>query len=205
MDPLDYGNAEEAVLTAREAFRTKDFLQCIDTLCVQLKSRLAAYGQVCDRFGFLLDFPTMQPGSIQAAAEKLTTFYSNDLDANFGDELLQFQVFLRGYLHQKEEDCTMEQFMYSLMIDKDVQATFPNVEVALKIYLTLMVANCSGERSFSKLKLIKNLMRTTMGQTRLTNLTIMSLESDILRGLDFTEIIHTFALQKARKVVFQRQ
>ena len=147
----------------------------------------------------------MQPGSIQAAAEKLTTFYSNDLDANFGDELLQFQAFLREFLHQKEEDCTMEQFMYSLIIDKDVQATFPNVEVALKIYLSLMVANCSGERSFTKLKLIKNLMRYTMGQTRLTNLTIMSLESDKLRGLDFTEISHTFALQKARKVVFQRQ
>lgn len=187
------------MLTAREAFRTKGFLQCIDTICVQLKSRLAANGQVCDRFGFLLDFPTMQPGSIQAAAERLTTFYSNDLDANFGDELLQFQAFLREFLHQKEEDCTTEQFMYSLIIDKDVQATFPNVEVALKIYLSLMVANCSGERSFTKLKLIKNLMRTTMGQTRLTNLTIMSLESDKLRGLDFTEIIHTFALQKARK------
>ena len=103
-------------------------MQCIDTLCVQLKSRLAAYGQVCNRFGFLLDFLTMQPGSIQAAAEKLTTFYSNDLDANFGDELLQFQAFLREFLHQKEEDCTMEQFMYSLIIDKDVQATFPNVD-----------------------------------------------------------------------------
>ena len=26
LDPLDYGNAEQAVLTAREAFRTKGFM-----------------------------------------------------------------------------------------------------------------------------------------------------------------------------------
>ena len=27
---------------------------------------------------------------------------------------------------------------------------FPNIEIALRIYLCLMVPNCSGERSFSK-------------------------------------------------------
>lgn len=32
---------------------------------------------------------------------------------------------------------------------------FPNVEIALRIFLSMMVTNCSGERSFSKLKRIK--------------------------------------------------
>lgn len=34
----------------------------------------------------------MQLGPIQATTKKLTDFYSNDVDANFGNELLQFQV-----------------------------------------------------------------------------------------------------------------
>ena len=53
--------------------------------------------------------------------------------------------------------------MYGLIVNQDVQATFPNVQVVLKMYLTLMVTNCSGELSFSKLKLIENMMLTTMG------------------------------------------
>ena len=49
--------------------------------------------------------------------------------------------------------------------------------------------------------LIKNTMHTTMGQTRLTHLTIMSMESDILHGLDLTKVIHQFASRKARKMI----
>ena len=78
---------------------------------------------------------------------------------------------------------------------------FPNVEVVLRIYLSMMVSNCSGERTFSKLKRIKNEVRSTMGETRLNFLSIMSIESDILRDLDFSSIIETFACQKPRKVV----
>ena len=41
--------------------------------------------------------------------------------------------------------------------------TFPNIEIALRIYLSLMVSNCSCERSFSKLKRIKNELRNRIG------------------------------------------
>ena len=42
------------------------------------------------------------------------------------------------------------------------------------------------------------MMHTPMGQTRLT---IISMESDILCGLDLTEVIHQFASRNARKVI----
>jgi len=60
-------------------------------------------------------------------------------------------------------------------------------------------SNCSAERSFSKLKLIENRLRTSMTQERLVNLA-MSIESDILREIDFTTIITDFAAAKSRKV-----
>ena len=78
--------------------------------------------------------------------------------------------------------------------------TFSNVEIALRIYLVLMVANCSGERSFSKLKLIKNRLRTSVVQDRLVNLAIMSIESDVMGDLDLSAIIEEFVMQKSRKV-----
>jgi len=42
--------------------------------------------------------------------------------------------------------------------------------------------------------------RTTMTQESLVNLAIMSIESDILREIDFTAVINDFAVAKSRKV-----
>jgi hypothetical protein len=64
-----------------------------------------------------------------------------------------------------------------------------------------MVSNCSGERAFSKLKIIKNRLRTTLSQEKLNWLSLMSIESDVLRSIDFRDIINDFANSKARKVL----
>ena len=90
--------------------------------------------------------------------------------------------------------------MYRLIIGKGMQDAFPNVAVALRMYLVLMVTNCSAERSYSKLKLIENRLRTSTSHERLVHLTIMSIESDILHEIDFTDIINTFAKGQSRKV-----
>ena len=81
---------------------------------------------------------------------------------------------------------------------------FPNVCIALRIYLTLPVglSNCSGERSFSHLKRIKSSLRSTMGQDRLANLTLLNIESEILTDLDFQDIIDSFSTLKARRKDF---
>ena len=62
-----------------------------------------------------------------------------------------------------------------------MKSVFPNIEIALRLYLTLMVSNCKGEMSFSRLKMTKNQLRSAMDQKRLNNLSIMSIENDILK------------------------
>ena len=45
-------------------------------------------------------------------------------------------------------------FLHKINIDKPIKCAFPNVEIAQRTNLILMVTNCSGKRSFSKLKYI---------------------------------------------------
>ena len=68
------------------------------------------------------------------------------------------------------------------------------------MYLIIMVTNCSGERSFPKLKYIKKRQRTTMTNELVTHLSLMSIEYDILRETDFDDLITDFAQRKGRKV-----
>lgn len=61
----------------------------------------------------------------------------------------------------------------------DMENLVPNAMIAYRIWLTLPITVAHGERSFSKLKIIKNYMRSTMSQDRLNGLTIISIENDL--------------------------
>ncbi|KAF0755965.1 zinc finger MYM-type protein 1-like [Aphis craccivora] len=71
---------------------------------------------------------------------------------------------------------------------------------ALKIYRCLMVTNATGERTFSKLKLLKNCHRSSMTQERLNSLAIMITENDILQKTDLKDILLEFTTKKLRRV-----
>lgn len=89
--------------------------------------------------------------------------------------------------------------MLVTLIEK-LELVFPNLVIALRILLTLPVSITSGERSFSKLKLIKNYLRSTMGQDRLSDLALISIESSLCDSLDINDIIDDFANLKTRRV-----
>lgn len=79
---------------------------------------------------------------------------------------------------------------------------YPNVVISYRIFLTLPVTVASSERSFSKLKLIKTYLRSTMTQDRLTNLAILTIENDITKNLNYTEVIDQFANLNVEKLSF---
>ena len=68
--------------------------------------------------------------------------------------------------------------------------------------LTIPVTVASAERSFSKLKLIKSYLRTTMLQERLSGLAMLSIENDLLDKLEYSYSINKYASQKARMINF---
>lgn len=76
---------------------------------------------------------------------------------------------------------------------------FPNVCIVYRLFLTIPVANCEAERSFSVLKRIKNLYRSSMLDSRLSSLTKLTIKTKLLRTLDFDDVIREFAEKKCRK------
>lgn len=86
--------------------------------------------------------------------------------------------------------------------DRNLQELCPNVWIVLRILLIIPLTVANGERSFSKLKLIKTYLRSTIYQSRSTNLATLSIENEIAEKLDFDCLIKEFADRKDRKVKF---
>ena len=104
-------------------------------------------------------------------------------------------------MHGQYSDDPLKILLFLFSRNRD--AHFPNFFTALRILLTVPVTVASGERSFSKLKLIKNYLRSTMLQDRLCNLSILSIENEVAKSIDYSEVIDDFASLKlkARKML----
>ena len=80
---------------------------------------------------------------------------------------------------------TTEQF-YILL--SSMQTAFPDLFALVRAALTIPVSSTTAERSFSALKGIKTYLRSTMSEERLTHLSILSIERDLSKFLDYDKI-----------------
>ena len=94
---------------------------------------------------------------------------------------------------------SLELRMYKILVDNKLETLFPNTFIPFRIYLSLMISNCSGERSFSTLKRIKSQVRLSMTQKRLNSLTLLSVDHELLWKMDFSSLINDLAIQKSHK------
>ena len=66
---------------------------------------------------------------------------------------------------------------------------YPNNEIVLCIYLTIPVTVASCEWSFSKLKLVKTYLKSTLSQEHLSILAMLSVEHKLLVSLNYDSVI----------------
>ena len=78
---------------------------------------------------------------------------------------------------------------------------YPNVSIAYRILLTIPVTIASAERSFSKLKLLKNYLRSIMSQEILNGLAICTIEMAILDTIDLKTVLDHFASRNVRRSI----
>ena len=141
----------------------------------------------------------MEDQEIRIACANLDEFYKNDIiQDDFQNEVIN----LKG-IHTANFGPTaigpLE--LLNVISNMKLDSLFQNVCIVLRIFVTLPVTVASAERSFSKLKLIKNFLRNAISQERLNDLAILSIENELARQANFDELIDTFASRKARKAI----
>ncbi|KAJ8866872.1 hypothetical protein PR048_032734 [Dryococelus australis] len=111
-------------------------------------------------------------------------FYNNDLqDKNEGALTAELRLW---YIKFNKKGSDVPRSAIGLLSDcnKDI---YPNVNIALKIFATLLVSTATPERSFSTLRRLKTYLRSTMGHERLADLADVNIHRQI--NLSSEEVI----------------
>jgi len=60
-------------------------------------------------------------------------------------------------------------------------------------------SNASGERSFSVLKRVKIYLRSSLANEKTSSLSLLCMESKVVKSVDWSTLVQRFAKDKARK------
>jgi len=113
---------------------------------------------------------------IVSQATALQKEYSCDLSDAFPVELVTLASSFKSEIAQLS---SVKDLAHLLIVENAaLTSTVTEVVSALLLFLTLPATDATAEQSFSKLRLIKNDLRTTMGQDRLCALTLLNIEAE---------------------------
>ena len=197
---MDGEMSRDVGLTAKEEME-KVIKGTVDRLFNELKTRSVRLMEIDEKFGFLLDVEglcfTTEINHLKDQLKKFGEVYSSDVD---GRELYEEILDCRMLLTSRNEKISSPEQLLMFIVEYGDENVFPNMRIALQILLTVAVSVASCERSFSKLKLINSYLRASMGESRLCDLALLSLEREITEEIDFDNVIKKFAAIKARKI-----
>ncbi|KYM96678.1 Zinc finger MYM-type protein 1 [Cyphomyrmex costatus] len=199
---------DDAGLLPQQEIR-RDMLESIDRLNQEITQRFEQLNLLNERFGFLNLKILLDEGNDEYIKQKindLRTIY-NDIDS---DDLKSEVERLRRLVSScrstaQDTDIPIEyewsaETFLAWIVRWGFTEMLPNLTVVLRIFLTISVSVATCERSFSKLKLIKTYLCSTMSQMRLNGLALLSIERDLTKDMKFTDVIKEFASTKVRKI-----
>lgn len=185
--------------SSEEFFKINVYYFVIDIIRNQITRRFSAMLAVKQTFEFLEPryLIVSSTEEILHRCEEFCEKYPKVLSHCFVN---QFLMILDLMKHDLKEDMSIRQlFEFIIKNYAFMEADFCEVYTVFLLFFTLPVTVASVERSFSKLKMIKDYMRSTISQQRLRDLSILSIESKMASNLDISNLIDRFANAKVRK------
>ncbi|KAM3624160.1 uncharacterized protein V6R79_019961 [Siganus canaliculatus] len=171
-----YEMPDEPQADALKRLEVSFFNAVVDCSIRSLEDRFQSLQEVRSHFGVLLNFCQLDAqtrrNQCQLLGDKLTLGEEADVDGSaLATEMESLPELPKAHMTAFE--------LLSYLSQNEICELFPNLWVALRIACTLPVTVASAERSFSKLKLIKNYLRSSMAQERLSGLSVISINNRV--------------------------
>ena len=191
-------------------YRRETFVYYIDTAIMSIRDRFSSHKAT------LADFALLDPERFQdvnssnslprEAFENVARNYDFDEGKLKAEYISSTEIYPmlrkpkddRPYSETSpgsSDDINRENFIAVLNVLStfNLQSAFPELYTVYKILVTLPIGSTKCENTFSKLKFVKNNLRSTMGQKRLNSLMLINVERDLTKVLDYEQVINSFA------------
>nr|CAI5818433.1 unnamed protein product [Callosobruchus analis] len=161
---FDELSQDERVSDPESYFKVNVYYCCLDISISQTKERFQSLCNLSNIFEILQPEKLLSSSSeeILNASGKLSAKYSKDISLNLCDQLKPLKTCLNSEI--KKIYSIKELIELLLLKFNSLASSFPEVITACFLFLILPVTTATAERSFSKLKLIKNYLRTSRGK-----------------------------------------
>ena len=193
-------------------YRRETFVYAIDTAIMSIRDRFSSHKAILANFALLVPERFQDINSSNSlppdAFENVARNYGFD-EGKLKAEYISFIEIYPKIRKPKEDrpfnetssgpsdDINRENFIAVLKVLStfSLQSAFPELYTVHKILAppTLPICSTKCKRKFSKLKFLKNNLRSTMGQKRLNSLMLINVERVLTKVLDYEQVINSFA------------
>lgn len=182
-----------------EYFKRMITIPILDHLLAELDRRFTSH-QVTALQGLYLvpsvlvtkDLPTISKVVIEAGE-----FYATDLPSVYSLKSEIHSWYTKWKTEEQDNGSSALPSSLSSTLPR-ISAFYPNIHALVTVLCTLPVTSCSAERSFSGLKRIKTVVRSSMGNERLSSLALLHMHQDI--PVDVDEVIDEFSRRHPRRI-----
>jgi hypothetical protein len=176
------------------------FKEVCDNILMQMNDRFVSFEKL--NFLELLE-PTLFKLFKRKFPDKLFESLKNSYSGIFDSSQLKNELKVIYSLPEFQDSNLRELFEY-FKNKKCLVEAFSQTYKLVKLFLTLPTTTATAERSFSTLKRVHTYCRNTQNQTRLSNLSIIAIEKELLiklkRGQTFYDDVLKKFLQKNRRI-----
>ncbi len=178
---VDSTLGQREVLSSSTDFMNRIFFPLIDCMLVELNNRFSS-----KTLSMMKSMSTVYPESENFLDPDDIHEFSRHIDVDSSALKNEFIV-IKPMLESRTINNIIE-FLNELL---PFSGAFPQTLRMIKNAITMPVSQVTCERSFSKMKLIKNYLRNLMTDRRLSDLTILAIERDF--DIDYERVVDKFA------------
>ena len=180
-----YESPDEPLRDALQNLEVTFFNVVVDAEVSAQKERFTTLEDVEDKFGILSNFQDLTHQELMKQAEALAHTLSHGGQSDLDWKELAQELNILPDLPSKSMS-TLELFKF--IKTKQLTEMYPNLCIALRIKATLPVTVASAERSFSKLKLLKDIPEA-----------LININHEVGDQIQYNDVIDDFAARKARR------
>ena len=177
----------------KESFRVKVYYSIIDCMIGEMERRFSKIN--CE---IMKGIQAFNPSSPSFLSEEAVLLLANSYGTNSDDVKLELHQVKRLFDRTAKKERPTSLMELLLFLDP-IKTVFFELHRLCKIAVVLPVSSASCEQSFSTLKLVKNHLRSTMAENRLSSLATLSIESARAKGLDLDEFVRRFAVEHGNR------